>query len=431
MSWEDSAAKSQETVSATLLLTDDELQKESSESPGNLSAFRAWAVLMNLIIGIGLLSIPYCYNAGVGTNTIILLAIAGFAFFSFVLLIDASIKGKTTMDYTKLMRLCNPKLEWVPVVLIFLTLFGGTALHLQFWYNLVTDLVRGVKGLKSSDHPWYFNRWLLITVPSVLVCLPLTMLRQVRGYSQVSMFTCLLIATYLAHSITYFVKGVRGGTIGPRSDFVYFKFNKFFIPALSTQAFAFHCHPGTGPTIARLIQRTRGRQYATMAAVIGAAAVCFIVGGLLPYLTLAPVGGQVIFDWYPEGRIFTYITEGLYALFLLVTAPLLFYAARVALHDLISKTEPSPAFWRILGTVVFAAVILVAVLVKNVGTMFDFIGGVTISAIIYILPPVFYLVISRESPVKTVCAWIQIPIGVAIICVCTYHAIKSIINPDG
>jgi amino acid permease len=288
----------------------------------------------------GLLSIPYCFNSGIVINTFVLLAIGALALFSFVLLIDASITGQTTMDYTKLMRLCNPKLEWVPALIIFLTLFGGAALHYQFWYNLVSNIVRELKDLKSTDHPWYLNRWFLIGTPSCAVTLPLTFLRQVKGYSQVSMFTCLVIAIYVAHAIFYFAEAVRDGTVGASADYNYVHFNKFFIPSLSVQAFAFHCHPGTGPTITRLAKPTRERQYWTMLMVIAMATVCYYVAGLLPYLTLAahaPICSHVVFECYGSGHAFTYIAEGLYALFLLVTAPLLLYAARVTLHDLISN----------------------------------------------------------------------------------------------
>jgi amino acid permease len=87
--------------------------------------------------------------------------------------------------------------------------------------------------------------------------------------------------------------------------------------------------------------------------------------------------------------------------------------------------------WRGLGVAVLAGVTVVAVLVTKIGTMFDFIGGVTISAIIYILPPVFYLVICRgESKIKTVLAWLQIPLGVVVIGVCTYDAIMSITHDN-
>jgi hypothetical protein len=115
-------------------------QTELTSVP-NMPPFRVWAVLMNIIIGLGFLSIPYCFNSGLGTNTAVLLFIGVCTFLSFVLLVDASIKAGTTMDYTKLMRKSFPMLEWLPVLLIFLTLFGQGALHFQFWYEIIGIMI--------------------------------------------------------------------------------------------------------------------------------------------------------------------------------------------------------------------------------------------------------------------------------------------------
>jgi amino acid permease len=398
----------------------------------SMTPFRIWAVLMNIIIGLGFLSIPFCFNTGIGTNTAVLLFIAICTFLSFVLLVDASIKAGTTMDYTKLMRKSFPMLEWLPVLLIFLTLFGQAALHFQFWYKILSQMVIGIEGLVEQEpHRWYLNRWFLIGLPSIVFCMPLTFLRSVKGYSQVSLFTCVLIVIYLVHAVTEFAK------TGIHHDrkFPVFTANKYFIPSLSTQAFAFHCHPGAGPAIAKLVNPTRNRQYMTLAAVVGAGAFCYYVGGLLPYLTLGsiakPIKSQVIFDSYPQGSVFTYITEALYALFLLITTHLLLYAGRVALHDLISKQRPSYMFWLILGLVVLFAATVLAVLVQSISTMFDFIGGVTIAGIIYILPPMFYLKMCRgDSVIKMIIAIVLIPIGAATICVCLCHAVFGLIHHE-
>jgi amino acid permease len=396
----------------------------------NMSPFRVWAVLMNIIIGLGFLSIPYCFNSGLGTNTLVLLFIGLFTYLSFILLIDASLRAETTMDYTKLMRLSFPALQWVPALLIFLTLFGQGALHFQFWYKIISTMVIGIEKL-GDKRPWYLNRWFLIFVPPIVFCLPLTFLRNVKAYSQVSLLTCLLIVLTLVHAIVVFA---QTGFHRERK-FPIFTINKYFISSLSTQAFAFHCHPGVGPAISKLINPSRNRQYMTMAIVVGAGAVCYYVGGIIPYLTLAsidkPIDSQVIFESYQAGPIFTYVTEALYALFLLITTPLLLYAARVALHDLISTNPPSDLVWSVVGIVVLLAATVLAVVVKSIDTMFDLIGGVTISGIIYILPPVFYLKICHgDSLIRTIVAWVMISIGITTICVCTYHAVLGFIHPD-
>jgi hypothetical protein len=419
----------------TPLLRDDSAPATEEMDPkevANMTPFRVWAVLMNIIIGLGFLSIPYCFNSGIGTNTVVLIFIGICTYLSFVLLIDAALRAETTMDYTKLMSRSFPAFQWVPVVLIFLTLFGQGALHFQFWYNIIAKMTKGIENIADTDPlPWYLNRWFLIVMPSVIFCGPLTFLRNVKGYSQVSLLTCLLIVLTLIHAIVVFgQKGFR-----PHGEIPIFTYNRYFIPSLSTQAFAFHCHPGAGPAIAKLINPTRKRQYLTMAAVVGAGGICYYIGGLLPYLTLGSVGtpikNHVVFDSYPQGPIFTYVTEALYALFLLVTTPLLLYAARVALHDLISKDPPSDNLWSAVGLAVLVAATLLAVLVTSIATMFDLIGGVTISGIIYILPPIFYLKIChRDSVIKTIVAWSMIPIGIAVICICSYHAINGFIHPE-
>jgi amino acid permease len=372
-------------------------------------------------------------------NTLVLAFIGVCAFLSFVLLVDASIAADTTMDYSKLMRQAFPRLEWIPVLLVFLTLFGQSALHLQFWYDLLGYIFDACAKLGKTVPSILYSRWVVIGVPCVVICLPLIFLRSIKGYSQISMITCVLILVYVLHAVYYFVLGYTKYGFDPERQIRYFEPNENLIQSLSIQAFAFHCHPGVGPTLARLAAPTRRRQYATLAIVIASGAFCYLVGGVFPYITTLASGSgagrnlrvtsHVVFEDYDTTQLFTMVVEGLYALFLLMTTPLVLYAARVALHDLIGP-DPSVLMWNGIGILVFVGVVLLAVLVKNIGTMFDFIGGVTISGIIYILPSVYYLKLCKgESLVKKSIAVVLIPIGAATIIVCLYDAINGIIHP--
>jgi hypothetical protein len=373
-------------------------------------------------------------------NCLVLSFIGSCAYLSFILLVDSSISAETTMDYTKLMHQAFPGLEWVPVLLVFLTLFGQAALHLQFWYQLLQYIFDACNKLNKAIPHVLYNRWLVIGAPCALICLPLTFLRSIKGYSQVSMFTCVLIIVYVFHAVFYFGIGLNKYGFDPDRRIRYFEPNNYFIQSLSIQAFAFHCHPGVGPTLARLTTPTRKRQYGTLAIVIVSGAFCYVIGGLFPYMTTIASGtltgktmritSHVVFQDYDTTQIFTMIVEGLYALFLLLTTPLVLFAARVALHDLMSAQEPSNWLWNVVGVVVFVGAVLLAVLVENIGTMFDFIGGVTISGIIYILPSAYYLKLCRgQSVVKKMVAIVLIPIGIATIILCLYDAITGIIHP--
>jgi hypothetical protein len=181
----------------------------------------------------------------------------------------------------------------------------------------------------------------------------------------------------------------------------------------------------------QLADPTRERQYKLMAAVVGSAAICYIVGGLLPYLTLLEgITDVVIFSCYPDGRVFTIITKVLYATFLLITTPLVLYSARLSLIGLIKqwcKVVITPRRFDVIGIVLLAVIAVLAVLVTSIPLMFDFIGGVTVSIILYAFPSSFYLRLCKgESTPKTVLAWAMTPLGVATVVVCLYDTISRL-----
>ena len=60
-----------------LLSTED---KDSGGEKNKITLFRAVAVLTNVITGVGLLGIPYCFCSGIGTNLIIILRYHAFLF---------------------------------------------------------------------------------------------------------------------------------------------------------------------------------------------------------------------------------------------------------------------------------------------------------------------------------------------------------------
>jgi hypothetical protein len=133
------------------------------------------------------------------------------------------------------------------------------------------------------------------------------------------------------HAAFYFIIGLHEYGFNPEKRIKVSEPNSYFIQSLSIQAFAFHCHPGVGPALARLVSPTRQRQYGTLAAVIAAGALCYLTGRNMRIIS------HVVFHDYDTTQVFTMVVASLYALFLLLTTPLTLFAARVALHDLRSR----------------------------------------------------------------------------------------------
>jgi hypothetical protein len=402
-------------------------QKKDTVLEEEISPFRSWAVLMNILIGIGLLSIPYCFKTGIFTNALLLIALAGIAFLSFMFLVDASTTAQVGVDYKQLMDVAfQHRFVWLPNVICLIIYFGGATLHVQFTYDLITQTIQ-----EASPKPvpeWTMNRWLWILGLAVLVELPLTFIRTIAKYSRISTATCFLIVWYLVHSAYYLIERIVDHNFDPDHQIKYFTVNEFFIGALGIEAFAYQCHATVGPSLARLINPTRSRKYGVLAALVISGAVCYLTAGLLPYLTLVDgITDPIIFICYPKNQVFTMITKCIYGVFLIVTAPLLLYTGRLV--GVRAFTEAALPQWKmdLYGVLLLSVSALTAAGVKSISVMFDFIGGVADSLIMYIFPAIFYIrICPKESLWKYCIAWVLIPLGTAVIGVSLYHSITSL-----
>jgi amino acid permease len=160
----------------------DSSQCESESSEEEISPFRSWAVLMNILIGIGLLSIPYCFRTGIITNSLLLIALGGIAFLSFMFLVDASTTAQVGVDYKQLMAVAfQNRFVWLPNIICLIIYFGGATLHVQFTYNLITQMIQEASETHFPD--WAMNRWIWIFGLAVLIELPLTFIRTIARYS--------------------------------------------------------------------------------------------------------------------------------------------------------------------------------------------------------------------------------------------------------
>jgi amino acid permease len=320
-------------------------------------------------------------------------------------------------------------LEWIPHLIMFVTFFGFAILHLQSAGSLLGRCLQenaSIPGWCST------NRWFVIGVPACVIGIPLILLRSIRGFSHVSMATCVLIVLYIVHSAVYLGIYTHRDGFDPHQHLKFVNEDvHFFIESLSIQAFAYACHPLIGPTLERLVQPSRERQYNTMALVTICATLCYTLGGLLPYLTLFDrVCDPVVFIYYLRGQVFTIIAEATYAVFLIITSPLILYSARLALNDFFFRTEFTDLRWRLIGVCVILGATIVAITVRSISTVFGFVGGVSCNLVVYILPAIYYLRICRgHSQTKTRIAWAMIPVGSLSICVCLYQAIYGIIHP--
>lgn len=396
------------------------------QEAGKITLPRAVAVLTNVITGIGLLGIPYCFCSGIVTNLFIVLIIASFSMFSFSLLIDCASKTGV-QDYPRLISVAfrGRNLQWIPDIIIILTLFGVSILYLQFSLSLMTSFFEQVGNAPSI----LTNRWFLTFVVQLIFLIPLVMLKSMNALSFVSIASVVLICIYLFHSIFYFSKSVSDNEFD-KSRVKIFAFDlKMVIPALSIQSSSFTCHTNIFPTLIQLKNPTKSRSNLTMLLVVISATLLYTVGGIFPYLTLYDdIKDPVVLNYY-KPRVFTNIIKACYSLLLILTAPLLIFTCRLSIHNLISKNELTYRNSVIIGIGIALFDCLISVTVKKLSVMFSLVGGVTCPIIVYIIPSLYYLRICKnDSKFKTIFSYVSIVVGVVFIIICLYDAIRSMIN---
>ena len=428
-----------------------------------ISILRAVVVFLNQNIGVGLLSIPYCFQSGIILNSVVLAILAFFALLSFILLVDVSIATGQSIDYAKFMRASFPdskrSYDWFPLIIISITLLGCSILHFQYACTLVQTFFDELVDFGVSSIPkWTYNRWFLIGIPALVIDLPLMFLRSIKALSYASLFTLVLIIIYLIHTIYIFTLSMKSTTdstnstcltsfkntsiiisksslFGLKHSFdglTLFSFNKYFIPSLSIQAFAFTFNMMVTPTIEKLKNPTRKNQYITFGCVIAISCTTYIICGILPYLALIPnISHAIVFEDFIHGRIFTVIVKALFGVFLIMTTPLILFSCRVAFNDATFRSEFTTARWNIMGITILIITVVTAAAVESITTVFGFIGGVTSTLTAYVLPSLYYLRLCKnESVWKKILSWILMPSGLIIMCVCLYDSIRSIIQGD-
>ncbi|KAH0787197.1 Transmembrane amino acid transporter protein [Histomonas meleagridis] len=399
------------------------LSEESTiQQPPKIAMGRAIIFLTNIITGIGLLGIPYCFRSGVGTNLIVIIFIAAISYFSFVCLIDSAAKSGVS-DYYNLMSVSfgKPRFNIIPQLTTIIVLFGVNIIYAQFSCKIIQAVLDEIKGVPS----WCYSRWFLVFASVGLITFPITMLKSVGALSYVSMSALVIAVCYIIHDVVMFAKQ----PFDPQHQLKIFTLNNIFIPSLAIQCTSFTCHPFIFGTLGQMQSNTPKRQAVAMFFSTLAATVLYILGGIFPYLTLFDgILDSVILSYYPKGEVFTIIIKALYSILLLLTSPNLLFFMRQAFDAMIFQDRPMTTFrWILEGGGILLCAALIAINVQSVNTIFSFIGGLACPVMSYIIPAIYYIrICKRDSMPKFIMAWCLLVIGVAFIVICMYDNIRSL-----
>ena len=398
---------------------------QSEKHEERIDMFRSILVLTNTITGIGLLSTSYCYRTGVILNTLISFVLAAFATISFYFLIIVSEKTRID-DYSKLIGpALGNKYEWIPHCILAVILFGVGILYMQYGCSLLSTVLESFDGIPE----WVYNRWFLIFIPIVIIDIPLSLFKTIHKLSYISFGSMTLVFVYIFHNIFYFSKSVAENGFDPQGETKLFSFSNLVITSIAIQGTSYNCHPNIFPTLEKLYNNTRKRKMITMVIVALCAFLIYTSSGIFGYLTLFDkILDPVAISYYPSGQTFTLITQALYTLLLALSVPLIFWSCRLSFNEIFFKSAFTTLRWNVIGISIVLLSGVIAVTVKAINTVFSIIGGLFSPLIVYLLPSLYFLRISRERTLLTTSlAYFLILFGFFTIVISLYNTIIEII----
>lgn len=201
--------------------------------------------------------------------------------------------------------------------------------------------------------------------------------------------------------------------------------------ALSVNSMAFNCHLNLFSTLEHLNHCTRKRAHQLCAITVGISFLLYNCFGLFSYLDLFDkIGAGSSLEFYPRVNWLTKFTIVGVVIVLIVSSPLVIWAARISFINLIWKDKPASNFkWVMTGGTLLLLAAFLASSSEDVIFFFDIVGGFLTPTIEFVFPVLFFLKIQRGAPKwKIVVACINLFFSVVSITACLYQAIRQIVE---
>uniref|UniRef100_A0A3B3BJC2 Solute carrier family 38 member 6 n=1 Tax=Oryzias melastigma TaxID=30732 RepID=A0A3B3BJC2_ORYME len=430
------SGRDSESGETTPLLGNGSVQSRSTGASFTSSVFN----LMNAIMGSGILGLAYAMaNTGIVSFCLLLMLVASLAAYSIHLLLKLC-------DYTGVNSyedLGDRALKKTGQVLVGVTIIvQNIGAMSSYLFILKSELPAAIRSFlspgeagtyflqsgrsmeKKWTHPdltaWYDDGRLLLVLIAVCIILPLAMLPKIGflGYtSSLSFFFMLYFAIVvvvkkwsipcpLPHNTTTLyqtskISNDSESECTPKLFVVSIK-SAYAIP---TMAFSFLCHTAVLPIYCELERPTKARMQKVANIGIALSFFLYFISSLFGYLTFySHVGTELLFAYnsYLPRDIMVMTVRLAILISVLLTVPLIHFPARKAVISLLyGEREISWLIHIILTVILLSVVLMMAIFVPDISSVFGVVGSTTSSCLLFVFPGIFYLKISNQ-PLRSV-----------------------------
>ncbi|EEQ28321.1 hypothetical protein McanMca71_001567 [Microsporum canis] len=416
------------TVATSDFIPEDHLESARPKS-GLGSAFMNMA---NSIIGAGIIGQPYAFRqAGLTTGIILLVVLTCTVDWTIrLIVVNSKLSGADSFQTT--LEFCYGRTGLIAIsVAQWAFAFGGMIAFCIIVGDTIPHVVMGISpSIRDMPVLWLLtNRRAVIIIFVLGISYPLSLYRDIAKLAKASTFALVSMVVIL---ITVIVEGIQVApeARGEIKDSLFI--NGGVVQAIGVISFAFVCHHNSlliygslrKPTMDRFARVTH---YSTAISMV----MCLVMA-VAGFLTFGSNTKGNILNNFPPDNVIVNIARLFFGLNMLATLPLEAFVCRSVMTTFYFPEEPFNLNRHLIFTTSLVVTsVVMALITCDLGAVLELIGATSACALAYILPPLCYIKLSKQSWVSKIPAILCIAFGTVVMCISVLQTAAKMIKHEG
>uniref|UniRef100_A0AAY4D665 Sodium-coupled neutral amino acid symporter 2 n=1 Tax=Denticeps clupeoides TaxID=299321 RepID=A0AAY4D665_9TELE len=395
---------------------------EAEYNPGNASFGMSVFNLSNAIMGSGILGLSYAMaNTGIALFVILLVAVSIFSLYSVHLLLKTANEGGSLVYENLGYKAFGHPGKLAASLSITMQNIGAMSSYLYIVKYELPTVIEAFLG--TEKEAWYTNGDYLVLLVSLLIILPLSLLKNLgylgytSGFSLLCMVFFLIVVIYKKFQIACPLEIFNSTTNATQDQNAtasdedcckpkYFVYNSQTVYAIPILTFAFVCHPAILPMYEELKDRSRKKMQGVANVSFLGMFIMYLLAALFGYLTFyARVEPELLhtFSKVYQFDVVLLIVRLAVLTAVTLTVPVVLFPIRTSVNAVLWPNKEFNWIRHVMITVVLlVAVNILVIFVPTIRDIFGFIGASAAAMLIFILPSAFYIKLVIKEPMLSV-----------------------------
>ncbi|XP_036614525.1 sodium-coupled neutral amino acid transporter 2 isoform X1 [Trichosurus vulpecula] len=410
---------------------------ETDFHPGTTSFGMSVFNLSNAIVGSGILGLSYAMaNTGIALFVILLTIVSIFSLYSVHLLLKTANEGGSLLYEQLGHKAFGMAGKLAASGSITMQNIGAMSSYLFIVKYELPLVIQALMSIEENKGEWYLNGDYLVLLVSLVLILPLSLLRNLgylgytSGFSLLCMVFFLIVvmckkfqiscpfeATLMNETLNSTVTQLTATfTSSPETSFNmthddsceprYFIFNSQTVYAVPILTFSFVCHPAILPIYEELKGRSRRRMMNVSKISFFAMFLMYLLAAIFGYLTFYGHVEPELLHTYSAvlgADIILLIVRLAVLMAVTLTVPVVIFPIRSSLIQLLFAAKDF-SWWRhsFITVSILGFTNLLVIFVPTIRDIFGFIGASAAAMLIFILPSAFYIKLVKKESMKSV-----------------------------